>query len=317
MLNSIQSLRGIFVLMIFLSHVGICDFGGDGGVSFFLVLSGFVLCDGYQQRLRQHVITYKSFIRRRIAKIYPLHLLCFVCAFFLPWIHDHNPAIWLSNLLLLQSWSPAPEVHFSANSVSWFLSVMIFCYLLFPLIMRLIDRSQRYFFLAASMLLAVYFVVIQFVPDALFNGLIYINPLFRLPDFILGVIIWQLIGRSLKTDSPRVPKFSFAVASAIELSVIALFTLTVVAYGFVSLRYGLVSLWWPASLAFIGIFALFNDNGGIVSRVFRLRPLVSFGNVSFSFYMVHVLVIQVARWSLKNMPSGAISRNPFPGNCFR
>lgn len=176
---------------------------------------------------------------------------------------------------------------------------MIFCYLLFPLIMRLIDRSQRYFFLAASMLLAVYFVVIQFVPDALFNGLIYINPLFRLPDFILGVIIWQLIGRSLKTDSPRVPKFSFAVASAIELSVIALFTLTVVAYGFVSLRYGLVSLWWPASLAFIGIFALFNDNGGIVSRVFRLRPLVSFGNVSFSFYMVHVLVIQVARWSLK------------------
>lgn len=36
-----------------------------------------------------------------------------------------------------------------------------------------------------------------------------------------------------------------------------------------------------------------------MSRVFRLRPLVSFGNVSFSFYMVHVLVIQVARWSLK------------------
>ena len=48
MIETLQALRFIFVLMIFMSHFtyrGICAFdaGGDCGVSFFFILSGFVL----------------------------------------------------------------------------------------------------------------------------------------------------------------------------------------------------------------------------------------------------------------------------------
>ena len=194
MLKSIQSLRGIFALLIYFHHVEVFPAGGDSGVCFFTVLSGFVLSDGYQNRFRQNSISYGSFLKRRLARIYPLHLLCFIGAFLLTYQMAHNPVTWLVNLLLLQSWSPDPQVHFSANAVSWFLSMILFCYLLFPFIIRFLDRWRRNFYIASSILFAVYFIAIQFVPSGMLNNIIYINPLMRLPDFILGIILWQIIG---------------------------------------------------------------------------------------------------------------------------
>lgn len=295
MLKSIQSLRGIFALLIYFHHVEVFPAGGDSGVCFFTVLSGFVLCDGYQNRFRQNSISYGSFLKRRLARIYPLHLLCFIGAFLLTYQMAYNPVTWLVNLLLLQSWSPDPQVHFSANAVSWFLSMILFCYLLFPLIIRFLDRSHRNFYIASSILFAVYFVAIQFVPSGMLNNIIYINPLMRLPDFILGIILWQIIGGKIQAaDSSAALNLRPLSKSAIELSALLLFALTLIIYGVVSPRYGLVSLWWPASIALISVFALFNDKGGIVTRLLQLRPLVFFGNISFSFYMIHLLVIKAA-----------------------
>lgn len=296
MLKSIQSLRGIFALLIYFHHVEVFPAGGDSGVCFFTVLSGFVLCDGYQNRFRQNSISYGSFLKRRLARIYPLHLLCFTGAFLLTYQMAHNPATWLMNLLLLQSWSPDPQVHFSANAVSWFLSMILFCYFLFPLIIRFLDRSRRNFYIASSILFAVYFVAIQFVPSGMFNNIIYINPLMRLPDFILGIILWQIIGDRIP-HPPYLQKtlnIRMLSKSAVELSVVLLFLLTLVIYGMVSPRYGLVSLWWPVSAALISVFALFNERGGIVTRLLQSRPLVFLGNISFSFYMIHLLVIKAA-----------------------
>lgn len=174
--------------------------------------------------------------------------------------------------------------------------MILFCYFLFPLIIRLLDRSRRKFHIASSILFMLYFVAIQFVPSGMFNNIIYINPLMRLPDFILGIILWQIIGEKIQSaDSSIAPKVNFLAKSGIELSTILLFALTLIIYGIVSPRYGLVSLWWPVSIALISVFALFNGSGGIVTRLLHVRPLVFFGNISFSFYMIHLLVIKAAR----------------------
>lgn len=301
MLKSIQSLRGIFALFIFLHHVLVFAAGGDSGVSFFIMLSGFVLCDGYQQKLCRNAITYKSFIVRRLVKNYPLHLLCLAAAFLLLFQEQHNPLVWLVNLLLLQSWFPNPAIHFSGNNVSWFLSVLLLCYGVFPFIIRFVEKSLRKFLLAVCALLVVYFIAIRFVPADMSNGVIYINPLFRLPDFILGILLWQILRKNSETLSSRISAMGIGTKTVIELGVIALFILTVAVYPYVSPRYGLVSLWWPVSVALIGVFSLFDKNGGIVSRLLQIKPLVFFGNMSFSFYMVHVLVIRTARRLLENI----------------
>lgn len=295
MLKSIQSLRGIFTFFIYLHHLNIFQAGGDSGVCFFIVLSGFVLCSGYQKSFERNEISYGVFMERRVAKIYPLHVLCWIAAFILTFSMNHNPITWLINLLLLQSWSPNPDIHFSANSVSWFLSVMIFYYFLFPFIIRFINKSYKFFIIWSVILFIIYFVIIQFIPLGMLNSIIYINPLLRLPDFILGIIIWQIIGDRIKNRSLKIDKIGIIGKSTIELSVVLLFILTLMIYNAaVSPRYGLVSLWWPASIALISVFSLFNVNGGVVTRLLQVRPLVFFGNISFSFYMVHVLVIWTA-----------------------
>ena len=135
MIETLQSLRFIFVLMIFMSHFtyrGICAFdaGGDCGVSFFFILSGFVLSLGYGSRIREGTFCYGRFMLRRLRKIYPLHLLCLL--FFLVVSRSDFDLTVLLNELLLQSWVPDPNYYFSCNSVSWFLSSLLFCYLVFP-----------------------------------------------------------------------------------------------------------------------------------------------------------------------------------------
>ena len=81
MIATLQSLRFVFVLLIFLSHFAYGSFqaldaGGDCGVAFFFLLSGFTLSLGYDESLRNGSFRYKTFLCRRLRKIYPLHLLC-------------------------------------------------------------------------------------------------------------------------------------------------------------------------------------------------------------------------------------------------
>lgn len=46
-IDALQSLRGIFAVFIFFHHLDVFPAGGDVGVVFFLMLSGFVMTYGY------------------------------------------------------------------------------------------------------------------------------------------------------------------------------------------------------------------------------------------------------------------------------
>ena len=61
MLISLQALRGIFAIFIFLNHAAGFDAGGDVGVAFFFILSGFVLCNGYESRICERQISFRGF----------------------------------------------------------------------------------------------------------------------------------------------------------------------------------------------------------------------------------------------------------------
>ena len=118
------------------------DAGGDCGVAFFLMLSGFVLSLRYGGKLREGSFHYGRFLKRRFLKLYPLHLLCLV--FFLAVARPRLDLSVLLNALLLQSWVPRPDYYFSCNSVSWFLSSLFFCYLLFPFAYRHVRLLYRH-----------------------------------------------------------------------------------------------------------------------------------------------------------------------------
>ena len=107
-------------MLIFLHHCADFDAGGDSGVCFFIMLSGFVLCAGYQHRIELSQVSLRGFMNKRLSKVYPLHIMTLIAAIILQRgiASTTMIAIWLSNLLLLQSWIPVKQAYFSGSGVS-------------------------------------------------------------------------------------------------------------------------------------------------------------------------------------------------------
>lgn len=282
-IQSLQSLRGIFALMIFFHHFyypdggALCPPGGDCGVAFFLILSGFVMTDGYSARVMADSFSYRRFMGLRLARLWPLHLLCLGTALHL-YRYGYPPAIVL-NAFMLQSWVPEPVFYFSGNAVSWCLADLMFCYAIFPWLVRAISRHTRAA-MAVFVILAVGLLGFGLLlcPEHLVVPLMYISPATRWLDFALGIFLWVAFRRS---------GFRLRGSGALQWVAVILVVVACSVYSSAPLALGSAMLWWlPLGLLIIACAA---PGRTAVSRFLNLRPLVAFGNVSFSFYMIHVL----------------------------
>ncbi|MGL9621309.1 acyltransferase [Bradyrhizobium sp. U531] len=144
--------RFVAALGVFIFHLKLIDTGispawnGSYGlfVDMFFILSGFVISYSYPSDARG-VAAYSRFMIRRIARIYPLHLLSLLVFVVLIGAGLERTARSTSldfvyNLLLLQAWGVTD--HLSFNSPSWSISAEFFCYLIFPLLMLLARKVQ-------------------------------------------------------------------------------------------------------------------------------------------------------------------------------
>lgn len=136
-IDSLSSLRFLFFVSIYLSHYKwdgefVFPMGGPMGVSFFFILSGFALSMGYGNKIKE--LHYGSFLKKRIAKVYPMHLvtLCFRVVTFLmiPLLLGEDVCkkviALILNVSLLQAWIPDVDLIFSYNTIAWFLSPIVF-----------------------------------------------------------------------------------------------------------------------------------------------------------------------------------------------
>ena len=154
-LRPLTAFRFFAALAVFLHHVGdFCGrdpilarlyrrvlFEGFSGVSFFFLLSGFILTYNYHQifaSMRGCAVW--RFYVARFARIYPVHVLAF--AAMLPLCYGEffvaqGIAIKraLTNLTLIQSFIPLRDYYFSFNAPSWSLSDEFFFYALLPLLL--------------------------------------------------------------------------------------------------------------------------------------------------------------------------------------
>lgn len=292
MFRTLQTLRGIFAIAIFAHHF--CGFaeGGDSSVSLFLILSGFVLSKGFESKFELGEITYGRFISGRLIRIYPLHVLTLIAAILVQCrtFTTDTIQIYLSNLALIQAWIPESRYYFPGVGSAWFLSALLFCYLAFPALIRIASRmSLRGLATAAGLIITAYLLVIQLIHESLCDAIIYINPAMRLIDFIWGMLLWQLWRRGGDSLANVARKQSAAVCAAIETAAIAFFVAAIALHAQLPQRYALAAMWWLPSMLLIATFAAMDKNGGLITRLLQWRPLVAFGNVSFSFFMLHIV----------------------------
>ena len=194
-MDSLTGMRFAAAFMIVLYHTN--ALGGplgairlDEGVSFFFILSGFVLA------WSSTALDTKTFYRRRVARIYPIYvLLWFVGVAITSFAgQPQSPLSVVSTLTLTQAWFPSSVVYFGANGVGWSLSVEAFFYVIFPLlvwgILRMSSGQRRLVALSCVALEAMIYVAFGHgMPRDLSFWVSYIFPPARLPEFVLGMVI--------------------------------------------------------------------------------------------------------------------------------
>ena len=157
-LRALTSVRGIAAWMVVLYHIRLSIAGlpqtwvdvfakGYLAVDFFFLLSGFVIWLTYGERLREgETAAVPAFWKRRIARIYPLHLFILSAAILLALAlaatGRHDPAEFPFaelplHLLLLQNWGFTDALAW--NDPAWSISAELAAYLLFPLLAWAID----------------------------------------------------------------------------------------------------------------------------------------------------------------------------------
>jgi len=170
-------------------------------VSFFFVLSGFVLSYIYYKRN----FSLLTFIRARILRIWPamvvsilFTILLLPPGLYLPESTNVKMRLWTLMYCLtgLQSWFPIPNVFFAYNAVTWTISVEMFFYIVFPFLIRrrkiIFMAAATSFIVAVLFIFGIYLFDISSISDKSYGqvaweGLIYINPLSRMIEFCLGV----------------------------------------------------------------------------------------------------------------------------------
>lgn len=316
MIETLHSLRFIFFMMIFMSHfsyAGVEGFeaGGKCGVSFFFMLSGYIMAHVYGAAIGSGRFDSTAFMRRRILKIFPVHFLCLLVFFVFNVRHLDGLGYMrlLSNMLLLQSWIPLQDFYFSGNAESWFLSSVMFCYVAFQLLFRILSRgSVRRVCLVLSALVASYLAYVCVLPDGQSVPFVYINPAVRAVDFSIGIILWRIAGTGIagRAGYGR----SVAGDTAMELLVVAACAASLTAYPYVGEKFALASLFWPADAA---VILLFSSDGskGLLSALLRRRFMIYLGGVAFLMFMVHTIAINITqavaeRLSGMVLPSGEL-----------
>ncbi len=319
MIKPLTSLRFFFAFMVFLHHYVIAGkpifAEGYIGVSFFFILSGFILSYSYKERLSSGKVSKGGFWIARFARIYPLHLLTLLVAIVL--LHPQIQAIG-ANLFLVQSFIPERTIYFSCNSVSWSISDEMFFYLLFPVILFLFSKAAPRIKIGCfAGILILYFALVLTTPDTYHHALFYVNPLFRLLDFVIGILLfetWEKIHPlSPKNGYSPSPFFSrVAVATVIEMLAIGLLAFCISQADTIPDVYRYGSYYWIPMALIIYIFAQPGEGRprGYISRLLSWKPLVICGEISFGFYMIHQLAIQIsnAAFAKMGLVPGELSR---------
>jgi peptidoglycan/LPS O-acetylase OafA/YrhL len=301
-LDSLTGLRFFAAGIVFFHHIFEMTSGtlrealmavfaqGRAGVSFFFVLSGFVLA--WSLRPGDPA---RSFWRRRFARVWPAYAVAAVIGYAVSrYLDGRSFSIekLATDLAMLQSWVPAKPWYFSINPVGWSLSAEAFFYLTFPLyaaaILRMRGRSAAV--LAGALLAGIFGlgaaigdgIVVgggYVLPDNLAIWLVYICPGTRIMEFLLGITLVVLIRRGVL---PRVPVglawaalgLAWVLAGQVPVA-LAVVAVPVVPFCLLILAYAQRDVVAPRS------------------TVWSSPTMVTLGNVSFCFYLIHQIVARV------------------------
>lgn len=266
MIGNLQLLRGIAALGVVFYHT---DFrlAGDYhtdffGVSTFFVISGFIMC----------YITHADaahFLERRIIRIVPLYWLLTIGVTLVRYGLPGNGWWFISSLFFL------PSDRMPVLGVGWTLNFEMYFYAIFAVALCLSRRLAP--MIAAAAILAV------FAADRIWPGTfpIRIYAHSYIFNFVIGILVYYLWSGAMDLVPRR-------IAIVAGVAVIALCYLTQFNFPFWQSALRWLPAWQHLLAPLVVTSALLLNR---VGADIQWRPLIIFGDASYSIYLTHLITM--------------------------
>jgi peptidoglycan/LPS O-acetylase OafA/YrhL len=300
-LPALTGIRFFAAAMIVALHIGDNPFGLpsewavssylrshlDSGVPFFFVLSGFVLF--YNYPTLETATARGRYMVARFARLWPAHVAALAMLLLgLPntQIAPNDTGHFVANLLMVHAWIPRFDYIFSYNSPSWSVSHELGLYIFFLL---LIPGFERNFPIKLAVTIVLAGILLYFSHNSL---AILGNPVMSLFGFTCGMtaaVIWM---RYPSTIQRRI------AASIFEFSALVLFLGAGIVTDYLAeylqsdVGYWLGKWAAPSLTASVLVWAL-AKNRGVLSWILATAPIMLLGEMSYSIYLFHVVILQI------------------------
>lgn len=271
-------------------------------VDMFFVLSGYVIALNYYHSLKNKQLSYRNYLVSRIARIFPAHIflmlafLIFILSFYgleffrggeweKQFPFNNKYLSWsfidfLKTLFLVQSWGIPTQMGWSF--VAWSVSCELFVYLLFPIFIRvsnLFSSSKKLLIISAVIIYLIGLIALLFSTQK--YG---INPtgVVRVTfGFYIGIVVY-LLTQEHQSNHIQTTYSLLAYIASLLICLLFLFS----AYYFLSF------IWLiPAFAVLLYLLA----SRKLAAPVLSSRLFVYLGKISYSFYLVHGILLIVWR----------------------
>ena len=291
--------------------------GGYISVSFFLLLSGFILTYNYAERAQQGKLTAKGFWLARFSRLYPVYIFSLLISAgmlvqeFHAQTRFHFAAGLILTPLLLQGWHPVLSTFW--NTPAWTMSTEAFFYILFPWLITL-RRPRRRKSILLLMLglwalgLVLPLLYMHFNPDGdahigRYSSGVWLRalkymPMQHLPSFLFGMAL-AFLHELIPIQSRKRLVMGIFAFSALYL---------VLYFGdhfpYVLLHDGLLM---PLFAGVILCLAGANP----IARIFGILPFIAVGESSYCLYLLHFNLWNMLHGSHVLQKSGLIVFDPW------
>jgi exopolysaccharide production protein ExoZ len=257
------------VIYLFASHYG---------VDIFFFLSGLLIC----RIIVRSDFSYSSFTKYRLLRVYPTFLVSFLVWLYIRTVLQNHPfevSQFLGNLFFLNAVPTAGVQPY--NAVTWSLFYEFVFYLTFPLILLIYTRTE------------------QLGPwHVLCFGLLFMVVILSLePSFIRFMMFF---GGALMASFNRKQLTALAKHTPDIIVLLAYFASTLLFAHQLSYTYFIPVFLVTSFLLILNI--LYGD--GFLSKIFQFKWLRYMGNISYSFYLMHGLAIELIMVNLAPIFTG-------------
>ena len=287
--NDITGLRAIAVMFVILFHLFPGFFpNGYLGVDIFFVISGYVVTSYIRKSIINKTFVLQDFYRRRILRLFPVFFLILTFTYIFCYILFTPRQLKEVGQTLISVAFFSQNIYFSRESGyfdaltqdspflhTWSLAVEEQFYFMIPIILILLAKSNKKFFLILPSLMILSLIlslsVLNFSPDAVF----YLLP-FRIWQLVLGVLI-ALIPLDLLHNSKKYDT---------SLQIIGILLLVLLLVPEISGSFKTLSLSVLASTS-ASCFILTRTQSTFIHRILASSIFKVIGGASYSIYLVH------------------------------